>query len=101
MKKWGRLLAVLMMAAAMVVLAGCGEKDKFAKAQTEVMQLLKQAENVSPIQVSNYKYNPNASTQENLENMRIIGKADAQEDLKNIQTARDEHKKSWIKSRRN
>lgn len=37
MKKWGRLLAVLMMAAAMVVLAGCGEKDKFAKAQNEVM----------------------------------------------------------------
>ncbi len=44
MKLYVRIVGVALLAVAMVVLAGCGEKDKFAKAQTEVMQLAKQAD---------------------------------------------------------
>lgn len=71
----GRVIGVMLLALAMVVLAGCGEKDKFAKVQTEVMQLNKQAAAVDVAEV------PRSGDR----------KADGEKKLENIKKAKDEH----------
>ncbi len=80
MKK--KVLCMMVLACFMLLMAGCGEKDKFASAQADVMKLTKQADEIN---TPNRKLHYDADGKRSKEDIETV--------TQDIKEAEDEHQK--------